>query len=136
MTHNDWIRNALSWLATYGLHSTLFLGGAWLWCTLRAPRVNRNKERVWKLALVGGVLSTTLQLALGGQPLLGRIDWLAAEPLAEAAVSQPSSDAPGVPEQSTVELLAPAPIATASPAPSPASALELAQTEPAAPGNS
>ncbi|MSR63437.1 MAG: hypothetical protein EXS08_13420 [Planctomycetes bacterium] len=133
MTHNDWIRNALSWLATYGLHSTLFLGGAWLWCTLRAPRVNRSKERVWKLALVGGVLSTTLQLALGGQPLLGQIDWLAAEPLAEAAASQPSSGASSLPEQRTAELPAPASIATDSSAPSTVPALELARAEPASP---
>jgi len=99
VTNNDWIRSALSWLATYGLHSTLFLGGAWLWCTLRTPRVNRDRERVWKLALVGGVLSTTLQLALGAQPLLGRIDWLAAQPVAQvtapaASASEPVATAP------------------------------------------
>src|SRR5262245_61318590 len=79
MTTSDWVRGALAWLATYGLHSTLFLGGAWLVCVLRAPKANRNRERVWKLALVGGLLSSTLQLALGARPLLGRIDWRTTE---------------------------------------------------------
>src|SRR5262245_20439298 len=74
MSRGEAVRWALSWLATYGLHSTLFLGGAWLLCRLRPPRVERNRERVWKLALVGGVLSASLQLALGALPLLGRLE--------------------------------------------------------------
>jgi BlaR1 peptidase M56 len=88
MTTSEAIRATLSWLGTYGLHSTFFLGGAWLLCRLRAPRSNRSRERVWKLALVGGVLSASLQLALGQRPLLGRIDWA---PLASAEVSRPEA---------------------------------------------
>ena len=75
MSTSDGMRAALCWLATYGVHSTLFLGSAWALCRLRPPRSDRNRERVWKLALVGGVLSATLQLAVGARPLLGRIDW-------------------------------------------------------------
>jgi beta-lactamase regulating signal transducer with metallopeptidase domain len=89
MTTNDAVRTALSWLATYGVHSTLFLGGAWLLCALRPPRIDRNRERLWKLALVGGLLSATLQVASGARPLLGRLDWPAAE-LARRAAPAPS----------------------------------------------
>ena len=50
MTPSDATRAILSWLATYGLHSTAFLGGVWLLCRVRPPRVQRNRERLWKLA--------------------------------------------------------------------------------------
>ena len=89
MATSDLVRAALAWLATYGLHSTLFLGGAWALCALRAPRVNRNRERLWKLALVGGFVSATLQVASGARPILGRIDWRPVES-ARAAPLRPA----------------------------------------------
>jgi beta-lactamase regulating signal transducer with metallopeptidase domain len=92
MTTSDAVRWALSWLATYGLHSTLFLGGAWLLCRLRPPKVDRNRERLWKLALVGGVLSSTLQLALGTQSPLASFEWrplVASRDLAPATETSP-----------------------------------------------
>lgn len=91
MTTTDGIRAALSWLATYAVHSTAFLGSAWALCRLCPPRVNRNKERLWKLALVGGVLSATLQVALGTNPLLGRLDW---SPLLEQAPEPSAKQSP------------------------------------------
>src|SRR5262245_32944778 len=84
MTTNDAVRGLLSWLATYGLHSTLFLGGAWALCALR-PLASRTRERIWKLALIGGLASATLQLASGARPILGRIDWRPVETAREAA---------------------------------------------------
>lgn len=95
MSTSDGMRAALSWLATYGVHSTLFLGSAWALCRFRPPRAERNRERIWKLALVGGVLSATLQLALGARPLLGRIDWNT-EPRAELARAGGEPAAEGV----------------------------------------
>src|SRR5262249_36292146 len=44
-------------------------------CALRPPRVNKNRERLWKLGLVGGLVSASLQIAIGTPPLLGRIEW-------------------------------------------------------------
>lgn len=100
MTTRDAVRAALSWLATYGLHSTLFLGAAWLLCVLRPPRVNRNRERLWKLALVGGVVSATLQVAIGARPLLGRIDWPLADPeRAAPATARPSTPVRELPRE-------------------------------------
>ena len=49
MSTGEAVPLALSWLATYWLHSTLFLGGAWLLCRLRPPRLARDRERVWKI---------------------------------------------------------------------------------------
>jgi len=93
---NDWIRGLVSWLATYALHSTLFLAGVWALCALRPPRALRNRERLWKLAVVGGVLTASLQLALGMRPLLGRIDWatdVAAAPAAPEPTPEPATEA-------------------------------------------
>lgn len=79
MRGTDLVHLALSWLGTYALHSTLFLGGVWALCALRPPRALRLRERLWKLALVGGVASASLQLAVGARPLLGRIVWHSAQ---------------------------------------------------------
>lgn len=59
------------WLFTYAVHSTLLLGGAWL-----LTRLFRNyavAEILWKIALVGGLLTATAQTAFGIAPLLGHI---------------------------------------------------------------
>jgi beta-lactamase regulating signal transducer with metallopeptidase domain len=94
---------ALCWLATYGLHSTLFLGGAWLACRL-GRLGERSRERLWKLGLVGGVLSATLQLALGARAPLGQLELAA--PLAARG-----ADEAGAPRRS------PPPVEPARPTP-------------------
>lgn len=71
----------LSWLATYSLHSTLFLGTAWL-VTSRFNFGAQARETLWKMALVGGVVTASLP-AIG--PLGSfTLRWPAAEPVAEA----------------------------------------------------
>src|SRR5262245_6846114 len=132
MTTSDWVRGALSWLATYGLHSSLFLGSAWLLCTLRAPRAVKNRERVWKLALLGGLLSATLQIALDARPLLGRIDWR--EPVAAVAELDPRAEPAAVseaPSQSPEHGPARAPEADQA-STEPIEKMPAASTEPAA----
>lgn len=56
----------LAWLLTYLLHSTLLLGSTWVVLrfvpSLRTPEA---EDALWKLALVGGVLTATLQSATG-----------------------------------------------------------------------
>jgi len=118
MTTSDAMRATLSWLATYSVHSTLFLGSVWLALKLRPPRTNRSRERAWKLALVGGLISASVQGLLGARPLLGRLDW---QPTL-AAVSAPAADttvAPRVPEP-----LSPAPVSA------PEQAAETTREEP------
>lgn len=70
----DWERlgsSVLAWLLTYALHSTVLIGGAWiiavllarLACRVRALRdlLPALRERLWKVALVGGVVTATAQ---------------------------------------------------------------------------
>jgi len=63
----------LAWLATYAVHSTLLLGSVAL---LTAIVVRRDawRETLWKVALVGGMVTASLQLALGVHPLVGRVE--------------------------------------------------------------
>jgi HEAT repeat protein/beta-lactamase regulating signal transducer with metallopeptidase domain len=60
-------RTALAWLLTYAIHSTVLLTVAWLlsrWGRLSMHTV----DFIWKLALVGGLLTSTTQLALDVRP--------------------------------------------------------------------
>lgn len=57
-----------AWLLTYLAHSTVLLGGAWL-ASRVLLRSNHAQDLVWKGALVGGLATATLQMAIGG-PLL------------------------------------------------------------------
>src|SRR5262249_45082714 len=63
---------AAAWLSTYALHSTLLLGAAWAasgWLRRRSPRL---EEAAWRGALVGSLVTASLQLAAGWHPLAGR----------------------------------------------------------------
>ncbi len=56
---------AASWLLTYAVHSTFFLGLAWLFGKLLGSRRLALQELVWRAAIVGGLLTASLQVALG-----------------------------------------------------------------------
>jgi len=61
------MRTALSWLLTYALHSTIFLLAALIVArrfTTSAP----VRDFTWKLALVGGLVTATAQVASGVHP--------------------------------------------------------------------
>ena len=68
MTATSFALDALAWLLTYALHSTVLLGAAWWLCSRKRMRSERVRERVWKLALVGGILTAGVQGALGVKP--------------------------------------------------------------------
>ncbi|HEU4456000.1 MAG TPA: hypothetical protein VFR81_23240, partial [Longimicrobium sp.] len=53
---------AAAWLLTYLVHSTLLIGAAW--AVSRRVRRMAVHDLLWKVALVGGVATATLQLAL------------------------------------------------------------------------
>jgi beta-lactamase regulating signal transducer with metallopeptidase domain len=63
---------ALAWMLTYLLHSTLLLGLAWLASKPLSRWSVAAEEMVWKLALVGALFTASLQLAAGWQPLAGQ----------------------------------------------------------------
>jgi beta-lactamase regulating signal transducer with metallopeptidase domain len=60
-----------NWLATYWIHSSLALGCAWL-VDLALRRRLRLVDAAWRFALCAGLVTATLQLLLGIQPLGGR----------------------------------------------------------------
>lgn len=67
------LNQAAAWLLTYGLHSTLFLGLAWLLSKRLSGRWAKLEEAMWRFALVGALVTATAQLAAGWEPVAGRI---------------------------------------------------------------
>jgi len=62
-----------AWLATYMVHSTLIIGGVWLINRVTSPGRDLQ-EAAWKLALISGVVTATLAVATGLQPLSGKYE--------------------------------------------------------------
>ena len=56
---------AASWLLTYLVHSSLLLVGAWLLTDRRAIGSMLVRDTVWKVALVGGIFTASLQVGFG-----------------------------------------------------------------------
>ncbi|HVF35810.1 MAG TPA: hypothetical protein VND91_10855, partial [Candidatus Saccharimonadia bacterium] len=48
----------LTWFATYLVHSTLLLCGAWLFDSVRVSRSPAAREFVWRIALFGAFFTT------------------------------------------------------------------------------
>jgi len=85
------MNQAAAWLLTYALHSTLFLGLAWLASQRLAGRRARLEEAMWRFALVAALATATVQLAAGWEPVAGR--WALGSPAASSrsveAVTRP-----------------------------------------------
>ena len=62
----------LAWLLTYAVHSTVLILAVWL-LTATVIRSHTTRDTLWKLALVGGVFTATLQIGLGVRPVFGNI---------------------------------------------------------------
>lgn len=84
------MNQAPAWLLTYALHSTLFLGLAWLASQRLAGRRPRLEEAMWRFALVAALATATVQLAAGWEPVAGR--WALGSPAA-SSVSAASVEA-------------------------------------------
>lgn len=87
----DWIatpHGLLAWAATYLLHSTLLLGAAWAVSRVLAGRSLRLEERLWKAALVGAIVTATIQTGVASLPAVP-----AAAPALEATGAAPASAA-------------------------------------------
>src|SRR5260370_16110321 len=66
---------ALAWLLTYALHSTLLLVVAWAVTRRLGGRRLRLQETIWRCALLGALVTAPAQLALGRlghAPIAGR----------------------------------------------------------------
>ncbi|HET6585432.1 MAG TPA: M56 family metallopeptidase, partial [Nannocystaceae bacterium] len=81
---------AVSWAVTYAVHSTILLCGAWLLERRLGDRPELMSP-IWKVAVLGGAFSATLQLVAGLEPAGGRwaiaAEERAAEPLRMTAVA-------------------------------------------------
>src|SRR5258708_16690304 len=53
-----------SWGATYLLHSSCLLAGVWVLLKIRPAAGHALREALWKVALVGGVATASLQMLL------------------------------------------------------------------------
>ncbi|MBI4501915.1 MAG: HEAT repeat domain-containing protein [Gemmatimonadetes bacterium] len=60
----------LAWLLTYALHSTLLLGIAWV-LTRRLVQPHGVRDLIWKTALIGGLVSSSVQVIAGIEPVGG-----------------------------------------------------------------
>ncbi|MCP3914418.1 MAG: M56 family metallopeptidase [bacterium] len=81
----------LAWLATYALHSTALLGLAWIVTSrLGAERV---KQLVWRVALVGGLVTASFQ-SLTPIPGAGRTDLARWMPASQETTSFAADAAP------------------------------------------
>jgi len=60
-----------SWLLTYLIHSTVLLGAAWLATRILGDRRLALQETLLRTALIGGLLTATLQVGFGVQPVGG-----------------------------------------------------------------
>jgi hypothetical protein len=88
----------VAWLLTYLLHSTALLGGAWLLERLRVVRSNAARDTLWKVALVGGLITATAQLALRVEPYTGHVALAAEQDSPFIAVAGVPGGAAGVAE--------------------------------------
>jgi HEAT repeat protein/beta-lactamase regulating signal transducer with metallopeptidase domain len=68
----DLVLLAGSWLLTYMAHSTLLLGGVWLLSRRRAlsPAL---RDSLWKVGMLGALVTSSLQVGLGLEPLGGAL---------------------------------------------------------------
>ena len=62
-----------SWLLTYLVHSTILLGAAWLVSRFLGESRLALQETLLRTALIGGLLTTTLQVGVGVEPLGGAL---------------------------------------------------------------
>jgi beta-lactamase regulating signal transducer with metallopeptidase domain len=60
-----------SWLLTYLVHSTILLGAAWLISRALADRRLALQEILLRVALIGGLITATLQVGFGVEPIGG-----------------------------------------------------------------
>ena len=69
MFAESWQAGFLNSILTYLLHSTILLGGVWLMTSLISSRHDALKETCLKFALLGGLVTATMQAVFHVKPL-------------------------------------------------------------------
>jgi beta-lactamase regulating signal transducer with metallopeptidase domain len=84
---------ASSWMLTYLIHSTILVLAVWLICRGIRPlaaRMGPGGENLgWKLALVGGLVTATVQIAAGVTPAIGAFELETGPKLVEQQAATP-----------------------------------------------
>ena len=89
----DFVLLAGSWLLTYLVHSTLLLGGIWL-LSRRGATTPAVRDSLWKIGMVGALITSSLQVGLGLEPLSGAFALEnRSAPVAETPASEAGRDA-------------------------------------------
>jgi len=110
----------LLWLGAYALHSTLFLGAAWAFERIFPKATPQLISSFWRIALIAGAFTATLQASGLVQPIAGLIP---AEAQSTFTISTSETSAPAVsiaesvPAAATPAATAPAVIARATDTP-------------------
>jgi len=81
---------AAAFLLTYLVHSTILLGGGWGLAASGLVRTPRGRDALWKVCLVGGVLTAALQTAWP-DGTVGRRMWLPAATATRTAPAPPAA---------------------------------------------
>jgi HEAT repeat protein/beta-lactamase regulating signal transducer with metallopeptidase domain len=103
-----------AWLLTYALHSTVLLGAAAL-LTARWVRGEAWRETLWKAALLGGIVTATVQTSGWIVGDLGRWQLAAlppAEPAESPAPAATPAEAPSIATQAAARDADPPPVAS------------------------
>lgn len=114
-----------TWLGTYLLHSTALFGLAWSLERLRLLRSSALREQVWRAALIGALITATVQTAglAGRSPMASLLSFPAARPASPMSLAATPSGAPvGASAATAAPGSAATPVSPATPA-RPASAL-------------
>jgi beta-lactamase regulating signal transducer with metallopeptidase domain len=104
-----------AWLLTYLLHSTVFLGLAWLSARGLSRRRPALEEAVWRFALIAGMVTASVQLASGYEPLAGH--WGLTEQATPSVSITAATRSAAPPMSAAVPIQRLAPVADPLPAP-------------------
>lgn len=64
----------LTWMLTYLVHSTVLILGVWGFVRSGILRSSATQDTCWKVALTGGILTATIQILAGFEPVGGRYE--------------------------------------------------------------
>ncbi|GAB5521155.1 MAG: hypothetical protein RhofKO_34060 [Rhodothermales bacterium] len=85
----------VAWLITYALHSTAFLGTAWVLSRLPRLQGDRTQDALWKTAILGALLTASLHVFGGFGP--GWVTWSLPESASAVAEAPLLLDQPVAP---------------------------------------
>jgi beta-lactamase regulating signal transducer with metallopeptidase domain len=78
----------VSWLGTYALHSTLILGGVWLFERCRRESSPSLREALWRTGMLAAIVTASLQTSGIVRPKLGQLEITVDSSISNQATSE------------------------------------------------